>query len=51
VIKDLETDKSYPFIIERWLSKKKEDQKIERSFYVKGYEVCEYKKIGRLRGV
>jgi hypothetical protein len=38
-IRDLETDKLYPFIIERWLSKKKEDQKIERTFYVKGYEV------------
>lgn len=38
-IRDLETDKLYPFICERWLSKKKEEGKIQRTLYVKGYEV------------
>ena len=36
----METDKLYLFVCERWLSKKKEDGKIQRTFYVKGYEVC-----------
>ena len=38
-ITDRETDRTYPFICERWLSKKKEDGKIHRTLYVKGYEV------------
>ena len=38
-IRDLETDKLYPFVCERWLSKKKEEGKIQRTLYVKGYEV------------
>lgn len=38
-IRDLETDKLYPFVCERWLSKKKEGGKIQRTLYVKGYEV------------
>ena len=38
-IRDLETDKLYPFVCERWLSKKKEERKIQRTLYVKGYEV------------
>jgi len=42
-IRDVETDKLYPFVCERWLSKKKEDKKIQRMFYVKGYEVCQSK--------
>ncbi|XP_031425771.2 lipoxygenase homology domain-containing protein 1 [Clupea harengus] len=35
---DMETDEVYMFLCERWLSKKKEDRRIERTFYVKGYE-------------
>lgn len=36
-VRDVETDKLFPFICERWLSKKKEG-KIQRNLYVKGYE-------------
>ena len=32
---DMETDEVYMFLCERWLSKKKEDRRIERTFYVK----------------
>ncbi|KAM7415994.1 hypothetical protein PAMA_018188 [Pampus argenteus] len=35
---DLETEEVYMFLCERWLSKKKEDKRIERTFFVKGYE-------------
>ncbi|XP_030643524.1 lipoxygenase homology domain-containing protein 1 [Chanos chanos] len=35
---DVETEEVYMFLCERWLSKKKEDKRIERTFYVKGYE-------------
>ncbi|KAJ8339353.1 hypothetical protein SKAU_G00361390 [Synaphobranchus kaupii] len=35
---DVETEEVYLFLCERWLSKKKEDKRIERLFYVKGYE-------------
>ncbi|XP_035234693.1 lipoxygenase homology domain-containing protein 1 isoform X2 [Anguilla anguilla] len=35
---DVETEEIYLFLCERWLSKKKEDKRIERTFYVKGYE-------------
>ncbi|KAK5871016.1 hypothetical protein PBY51_003919 [Eleginops maclovinus] len=35
---DLETDEVYMFLCERWLSKKKEDKCIARTFFVKGYE-------------
>ncbi|KAI4820693.1 hypothetical protein KUCAC02_028664 [Chaenocephalus aceratus] len=35
---DLETDEVYMFLCERWLSKKKEDRSIARTFFVKGYE-------------
>ena len=38
-ITDTETDRKYPFVCERWLSKNKEDGKIHRTLYVKGYEV------------
>ena len=38
-IRDVETDKLYPFVCERWLSKKKEEGKLQRTLYVKGYEV------------
>ncbi|XP_061116516.1 lipoxygenase homology domain-containing protein 1 [Conger conger] len=37
-IVDMETDEIYLFLCERWLSKKKEDRRIERIFFVKGYE-------------
>lgn len=37
-VRDLETDKLYPFVCERWLSKKKEEGKIQRTLYVKGYQ-------------
>ena len=45
-IRDVETDKLYPFICERWLSKKKEEGKLQRTLYVKGYEVCKRQKGG-----
>lgn len=32
---DVETDEVNMFLCERWLSKKKEDQRIERTFFVK----------------
>ncbi|XP_072243054.1 lipoxygenase homology domain-containing protein 1 [Leuresthes tenuis] len=35
---DVETEEVYMFLCERWLSKKKEDKQIERTFFVKGYE-------------
>ncbi|XP_075955406.1 lipoxygenase homology domain-containing protein 1 isoform X2 [Anarhichas minor] len=35
---DFETEEVYMFLCERWLSKKKEDKRIERTFFVKGYE-------------
>ncbi|TNM89906.1 hypothetical protein fugu_004140 [Takifugu bimaculatus] len=35
---DMETEEVYMFLCERWLSTKKEDQRVERTFYVKGYE-------------
>ncbi|XP_071394579.1 lipoxygenase homology domain-containing protein 1 [Centroberyx affinis] len=35
---DEETEEVYMFLCERWLSKKKEDKRIERTFFVKGYE-------------
>ncbi|KAL7828480.1 hypothetical protein SRHO_G00321140 [Serrasalmus rhombeus] len=37
-IVDVDTDEVYMFLCERWLSKKKEDKRIERTFFVKGYE-------------
>ncbi|XP_016111282.1 lipoxygenase homology domain-containing protein 1 [Sinocyclocheilus grahami] len=35
---DVETEEVYMFLCERWLSIKKEDKCIERTFFVKGYE-------------
>ncbi|CAL8318268.1 unnamed protein product [Lota lota] len=35
---DLDTEEVFLFQCERWLSKKKEDRRISRLFYVKGYE-------------
>ncbi|XP_075323805.1 LOW QUALITY PROTEIN: lipoxygenase homology domain-containing protein 1 [Odontesthes bonariensis] len=35
---DVDTEEVYMFLCERWLSKKKEDKQIERTFFVKGYE-------------
>ncbi|KAI3372735.1 hypothetical protein L3Q82_023197 [Scortum barcoo] len=35
---DEDTEEVYMFLCERWLSTKKEDKRIERTFYVKGYE-------------
>uniref|UniRef100_A0A8D0DE08 Lipoxygenase homology PLAT domains 1 n=1 Tax=Sander lucioperca TaxID=283035 RepID=A0A8D0DE08_SANLU len=35
---DMETEEVYMFLCERWLSTKKEDKRIERTFFVKGYE-------------
>nr|XP_015194523.1 PREDICTED: lipoxygenase homology domain-containing protein 1 isoform X1 [Lepisosteus oculatus] len=37
-IVDVDTEETYLFLCERWLSKKKEDKRIERTFYVKGYD-------------
>ncbi|XP_076859680.1 lipoxygenase homology domain-containing protein 1 [Brachyhypopomus gauderio] len=37
-IVDVDTDEVFMFLCERWLSKKKEDMRIDRTFYVKGYE-------------
>ncbi|XP_033890281.3 lipoxygenase homology domain-containing protein 1-like [Acipenser ruthenus] len=37
-IMDMDTEETYLFQCERWLSKKKEDKKIERVLYVKGYD-------------
>ncbi|KAL6113992.1 loxhd1 [Pungitius sinensis] len=35
---DVDTEEVYMFPCERWLSKKKEDKRIARTFFVKGYE-------------
>ncbi|KAM3867839.1 lipoxygenase homology domain-containing protein 1 [Diretmus argenteus] len=35
---DLETEEVYMFLCERWLSDNKEDKRIDRIFFVKGYE-------------
>ncbi|XP_061134123.1 lipoxygenase homology domain-containing protein 1-like isoform X4 [Syngnathus typhle] len=35
---DVDTEEVYMFLCERWLSKKKEDKRLERTFFVKGYE-------------
>ncbi|KAM6965464.1 lipoxygenase homology domain-containing protein 1 [Aplochiton taeniatus] len=35
---DVETEEVYMFLCERWLSKQKEDKRIERTFFVMGYE-------------
>ncbi|XP_061409799.1 lipoxygenase homology domain-containing protein 1-like isoform X3 [Lethenteron reissneri] len=37
-VEDLDTDEVFLFTCERWLSKDKEDKKLERTFYVKGYD-------------
>ncbi|XP_041854417.1 lipoxygenase homology domain-containing protein 1 isoform X1 [Melanotaenia boesemani] len=37
-VQDVDTEEVYMFLCERWLSTKKEDNQIERTFYVKGYE-------------
>ncbi|XP_056097903.1 lipoxygenase homology domain-containing protein 1 isoform X1 [Rhinichthys klamathensis goyatoka] len=35
---DTDTDEVYMFLCERWLSGKKEDKRIERTFFIKDYE-------------
>nr|XP_023838831.1 lipoxygenase homology domain-containing protein 1-like [Salvelinus alpinus] len=35
---DEDTEEVFLFLCERWLSRKREDRRIERMFYVKGYE-------------
>ncbi|XP_026153735.1 lipoxygenase homology domain-containing protein 1 [Mastacembelus armatus] len=35
---DVDTEETFLFLCERWLSRKREDRCIERVFYVKGYE-------------
>ncbi|KAL2092882.1 hypothetical protein ACEWY4_012680 [Coilia grayii] len=35
---DVDTEEVYMFLCERWLSTKKEDKRIERTFFVKDYE-------------
>ncbi|XP_047448234.1 lipoxygenase homology domain-containing protein 1 [Mugil cephalus] len=35
---DAETEEVYMFLCERWLSRKKEDKRIERTFFITGYE-------------
>ncbi|XP_056288043.1 lipoxygenase homology domain-containing protein 1-like isoform X2 [Pseudoliparis swirei] len=35
---DVDTEEAYLFLCERWLSRKREDRRIDRVFYVKGYE-------------
>nr|XP_009664467.1 PREDICTED: lipoxygenase homology domain-containing protein 1 [Struthio camelus australis] len=37
-ILDEDTEESFVFLCERWLSKKKEDKKIERTFYEQSYD-------------
>ncbi|CAL8278491.1 unnamed protein product [Merluccius merluccius] len=37
-VMDLDTEEVFLFLCERWLSKKKEDQRISRFFYIKDYE-------------
>ncbi|KAG7499250.1 lipoxygenase-likey domain-containing protein 1 isoform X1 [Solea senegalensis] len=37
-VADVDTEEVYLFLCERWLSRKREDRRISRVFYVKGYE-------------
>ncbi|CAG5986167.1 unnamed protein product [Menidia menidia] len=37
-ILDVDTEEVFLFLCERWLSRKREDRRIQRVFYVKGYE-------------
>ncbi|XP_072290031.1 lipoxygenase homology domain-containing protein 1 [Eucyclogobius newberryi] len=37
-VDDVEIEEVYMFLCERWLSKKREDKQIARTFFVKGYE-------------
>ncbi|KAM9858421.1 lipoxygenase homology domain-containing protein 1 [Aulostomus maculatus] len=37
-VMDVESEEVYMFLCERWLSTKKEDKRLERTFFVKGYE-------------
>ncbi|XP_035377622.1 lipoxygenase homology domain-containing protein 1-like [Electrophorus electricus] len=51
---DTDTDEEFLFQCERWLSRKKEDKRIDRVFYVKGFEgeretaFCPIKKVTNL---
>ncbi|XP_050949579.1 lipoxygenase homology domain-containing protein 1 isoform X3 [Labeo rohita] len=51
---DQDTEEVFLFLCERWLSKKKEDKRIDRVFYVKGFEgeretaFCPIKKVTNL---
>ncbi|XP_016404113.1 lipoxygenase homology domain-containing protein 1-like [Sinocyclocheilus rhinocerous] len=51
---DQDTEEVFLFLCERWLSSKKEDKRIDRVFYVKGYEgeretaFCPIKKVTNL---
>ncbi|XP_016146449.1 LOW QUALITY PROTEIN: lipoxygenase homology domain-containing protein 1-like [Sinocyclocheilus grahami] len=51
---DQDTEEVFLFLCERWLSRKKEDKRIDRVFYVKGYEgeretaFCPIKKVTNL---
>ena len=38
---DVDTEEVYMFLCERWLSKKKEDKRIERTFFVKVWNPCQ----------
>ncbi|KAJ3604053.1 hypothetical protein NHX12_028794 [Muraenolepis orangiensis] len=37
-VTDMDSEEVYMFFCERWLSRKKEDKRIDRIFFVKGYE-------------
>lgn len=37
---DVETEEVYMFLCERWLSRKKEDKRLERTFFVKVCQMC-----------
>ncbi|XP_067279249.1 lipoxygenase homology domain-containing protein 1-like isoform X2 [Pseudorasbora parva] len=51
---DQDTEEVFLFLCERWLSRKREDKRIDRVFYVKGYEgeretaFCPIKKVANL---
>ncbi|XP_026052473.1 lipoxygenase homology domain-containing protein 1-like [Carassius auratus] len=53
-VADQDTEEVFLFLCERWLSRKKEDRRIDRVFYVKGYEgeretaFCPIKKVTNL---
>uniref|UniRef100_A0A3Q2ZDP0 Lipoxygenase homology PLAT domains 1b n=1 Tax=Kryptolebias marmoratus TaxID=37003 RepID=A0A3Q2ZDP0_KRYMA len=44
-VQDVETEEVYMFLCERWLSKKKEDKQLDRTFFIKKYTKCSHPQV------